>query len=99
MNCPTSRTRSALNASFERGEYPDGLSADNLLTPIGAPAPPTIEERQRQIDLQFYQGLGAEDASCKCQRQDCSRGAIKLSVYCRRHYFEKIWCRECPFDR
>ncbi len=84
--------------NFARKEYPEGLSADDMLKPVDAPTAPTTDEKQRQRDLWFYEGLGTEDTSRKCRRDDCDRGAIKLSVFCRRHHFEMIWRRDCPFD-
>jgi hypothetical protein len=85
-------------ASFEQEEYPEGLSAVDMLRSADAPAPPTTEEKQRQRDLEFYERLGAEDLSRKCKRDGCSRGAVQQSVLCRRHHFEMIQRRNCPFD-
>ena len=85
-------------ASFERGEFPDGLSRQDMLWPIGAIPPPSAEDTQRERDLEFYDRLGPEDPSRKCKRADCGRGAIHRGVVCRRHHFEMIQRRECPFD-
>ncbi len=85
-------------ASFKHGMYPEGLSADDMLEPAGAPGPPTKEEIQRRRDLEFYERLGPEDPLRKCRQDGCHRGAIKLGVFCRRHHFEMIRNCDCPFD-
>lgn len=86
-------------ASFRYNEFPHGLSADLLLSTPNAPAPTTEEEKQLQRDRKFYDQLGEEDASRPCKRENCTRGAVKNSVLCRRHHFEMIHHRECPFDK
>jgi hypothetical protein len=82
-------------ASFDRGEYPDGLSADQM---VRAADPPPMEDRQRRLDREFYDRLGTEDSSRPCKRDGCPRGAIVNSVLCKRHHFEMIQRRDCPFD-
>jgi hypothetical protein len=81
--------------SFERGEYPDGLSPDSMMRVAG---PPPVEDRQRRLDREFYEKLGPEDLSRPCKKEDCQRGAIPNSVLCKRHHFEMIQRRDCPFD-
>lgn len=54
--------------------------------------------QQHQRDLDFYDGLGSEDAQRPCEKDGCRRGAVRYSVFCRRHHFEQIEHRECPFD-
>jgi hypothetical protein len=71
---------------------------DAFLPKIGAPDPPPFEETRRRLDLEFYDRLGAEDASRPCKRDGCSRGSVQHSVLCRRHHFEMIQHRDCPFD-
>jgi hypothetical protein len=81
-------------ASFDRGEYPEGLSAGQMMR---ADAPPPLEDRQRRLDREFYNRLGPEDVSHPCRRDGSSRGAIPNSVLCKRHHFEMIKHRDCPF--
>jgi hypothetical protein len=68
-------------------------------------APEEIEERQRTFatwqladDRKFYDLLGEERANVKCRREPCTRGAIVNGVFCRRHHFESIRNRVCPFS-
>jgi hypothetical protein len=82
-------------ASFDRGEYPEGLSAESMLR---AADPPRMEDRQLRLDREFYKALGEEDPSRPCKMDSCQRGAIKNSVLCKRHHFEMIQHRDCPFD-
>jgi len=83
-------------ASFDRGEYPEGLSAEQM---VRAADPPPVEDRQRRLDREFYDLLGPEDMSRPCKRDGCSRGAIANSVLCKRHHFEMIQRHDCPFDQ
>jgi hypothetical protein len=82
-------------ASFDRGEYPEGLSAQQMLR---AADPPPVEDRQRRLDRMFYDRLGPEDPSQPCKRAGCGRGVVPNSVLCKRHHFEMIQQRDCPFD-
>jgi hypothetical protein len=81
--------------SFDRGEYPEGLSAALMLR---AADPPPVEGRQQRLDRQFYERLGPEDSSRPCKKDGCQRGAIPNSVLCKRHHFEMMERRDCPFD-
>jgi hypothetical protein len=80
--------------SFKRGEYPAGLSAESMLRTAD---PPPVEDRQRRLDREFYEKLGPEDLSRPCKKDHCQRGAIPHSVLCKRHHFEMIQRRDCPF--
>lgn len=71
---------------------------DAFLPKIGAPDPPPFEETRRRLDLEFYDRLGPEEASRPCKRDGCGRGSVQHSVLCRRHHFEMIQHRDCPFD-
>ena len=71
---------------------------DAFLPKIGAPDPPPPDEIMRRLDAEFYDKLGGEDLARPCKHACCSRGAIQFSVLCRRHHFEMIRHRECPFD-
>jgi hypothetical protein len=75
---------------------------------VGPRPPLTIEQeeaRRRKLaaaqlasDRQFYDLLGPERASIPCRDAACTRGCVPLSVFCRRHHFESIFGRRCPFD-
>ena len=82
-------------ASFDRGEYPEGLTAAAMMQ---AADPPPLEDPKRRRDREFYDKLGPEDPSSPCQREGCNRGSVRFSVLCRRHHFEMIEHRDCPFD-
>ena len=70
---------------------------DACLPQIGAPEPPPWDETRQLLDLEFYDGLGSEDSSHPWRRDGCSRGAVQHSVLCKRHHFEMVKHRECPF--
>jgi len=53
---------------------------------------------QLEQDRVFYDMLGAERQTERCRTDGCTRGAVGLSVFCRRHHFEMVWKRPCPFD-
>jgi hypothetical protein len=88
-------TVGAALSSFDRGEFPQGLSADQMLR---AADPPPIETPEQRRDRQFYSNLGPEDPSRPCKHEGCSRGAVPNSVMCKRHHFEMIQRRDCPFN-
>ena len=71
---------------------------DAFLPKLGAEAPPPYEETRRRLDLEFYDRLGPEDSTRPCRTPGCSRGSVQFSVLCRRHHFENIERRDCPFD-
>ena len=79
--------------------------ADALLSP----AEPTIElpedeagplrrERQLRADRKFFEALGPERPEVPCRSPGCERGAVALSVMCRRHHFEQVMRRPCPCE-
>ena len=82
-------------ATFDRGEYPEGFSVEQL---VRAANPPPVEDRRLRLDREFYERLGSEDSSRPCKHDGCSKGAIPNSVMCKRHHFEMIHRRDCPFD-
>jgi hypothetical protein len=45
-----------------------------------------------------YDGYGPERPDVPCRHSGCGRGAVKLSVFCRRHHFEQVMNQACPFD-
>src|SRR6185503_2840238 len=82
-------------ASFEGNESPEGLSLGSMMR---AADPPLVEDPRLRRDRQFYEQLGPEDLSRPCKKEGCRRGAIRNSIFCKRHHFEMIERRECPFD-
>jgi hypothetical protein len=82
-------------ANFDRAEYPEGLAANEMLW---AADPPPVETPQQKRDREFYSKLGPEDPSRPCKHEGCYRGAVPASVLCKRHHFEMIQRRDCPFD-
>lgn len=57
---------------------------------------PDPKEIQRRSDLEFYNSLGPELANTKCRREGCTRGTIRLSVFCQIHHFEAV--KKRPFQ-
>jgi hypothetical protein len=82
-------------ASFDDSEFPEGLSPSAM---VRAADPPPVEDPQLRNDRQFYDQLGPEDLSRSCKKDGCQRGAIRNSVLCKRHHFEMMERRDCPFD-
>ena len=66
-----------------------------LPSPGFKPHPP--EDHQRKIDRDFYDSLGVEREEVECKKEQCQRGAIKGSVFCKIHHFEMIQNKTCPF--
>lgn len=73
------------------------LRFDAYLPHIGAPDPPPWDETQRRLDEQFVDLLGPERDDVPCRQDGCTRGAVQLSVQCRRHHFENVTRRAYPF--
>lgn len=57
-----------------------------------------IADWQRAQDSAFYDSLGVERPSVPCRADGCTRGSVPLSVFCRRHHFENVKGRSCPFE-
>ena len=95
LGLPNFTTGTAL-ASFERGDYPNGLSADRMLWAKDSPS--EKEDRRQRLDQEFYNKLGPEDPSRRCKHAGCNRGAVRFSVLCKRHHFEMIEYRDCPYN-
>jgi len=70
---------------------------DAFLPKIGAPDPPPADVVIRNLDRQFYDSLGEEDSARRCKHEGCQRGRVKLSVFCKRHHFESVRRKPCPF--
>jgi hypothetical protein len=81
-------------ASLDRGEYPDGMSAETV---VRAADPPPVESLQTRWDRRFYESLGPPRTDRICQREGCGRGAVPSSVFCKRHHFEMVRGYPCPF--
>ena len=71
---------------------------DAFLPGLNAGNPPSPEEVRLSLDRQFYDSLGNEARGTACRREGCERGAVHLSVFCRKHHFESIRKRPCPFE-
>ena len=56
------------------------------------------EDWQRKIDQDFYDQLGSESETEKCKKENCDRGKINASVFCKVHHFEMIKQKPCPFN-
>jgi hypothetical protein len=52
---------------------------------------------EARSDRDFYDSLGAEREGVPCRHAGCTRGAVSRSVLCRRHHFEQVQGRACPF--
>lgn len=69
--------------------YPDKLNS---------PPPPPANEIIARLDREFYDLLGKERSGTKCKKDDCERGTVQYSVLCKKHHFESIQKKPCPFD-
>lgn len=65
---------------------------------LGGPPPPPVDEILRRLDREFYDKLGDENPEKKCRCEDCNRGAVQFSVFCRVHHFENIKKKPCPYS-
>jgi hypothetical protein len=65
---------------------------------LGAADPPPASQILLRLDREFYDRLGPEDSSRTCRHEGCARGTVRFSVLCRRHHFENIQKRHCPFE-
>jgi hypothetical protein len=71
---------------------------DAFLPSIDAPDPPAPEQALLKMDRDFYDSIGAESSEMRCRREGCHRGTVNLSVFCRKHHFENVKLRPCPFE-
>ncbi|MEM1070487.1 MAG: hypothetical protein AAGI63_16415 [Planctomycetota bacterium] len=71
--------------------------ADLLFAPEPFPRLPGHSDEPWSADREFYEILGPESDSIKCKRENCDRGRIKNSVFCRPHHFENIKGRSSPY--
>jgi hypothetical protein len=82
---------------FWLSRYMDSLRFDLSRRGRPPPDPPPSSETQARLDREFYELLGDERPEQPCQRERCERGAISHSALCRKHHFENIRGRQCPF--
>lgn len=53
--------------------------------------------REHHLDERFWSQLGNEVGPETCWIEGCPRKRIAYSVYCKRHYFEQVRRKPCPF--
>lgn len=71
---------------------------DAFLPGPDAENPPSPNEVILSLDRQFYDSLGMEVMGTACRHGGCGRGAVRLSAFCRKHHFENVRKRLCPFE-
>ena len=71
---------------------------DAFLPSIDAPDPPPADVVIRNLDRKFYDSLVEDTSGKHCKREGCQRRKVKLSVFCKRHHFENVQRKPCPFD-
>lgn len=73
---------------------------DAFLPYLGASEtpPPPPEVALLAFDREFYDSLGSENIETPCRHENCPRGVVKYSVFCRVHHFESIRKTNCPFN-
>ena len=59
--------------------------------------PPPPKNRRPVTDREYYDFFGPEDNSKKCQSENCQRGTVKFSAFCRTHHFENVKKKTCPW--
>jgi hypothetical protein len=78
------------------------LMFDAYLPELDAPDPPEIKTaKDNPVLRQFYESLGPERDAVPCRADGCTRGAVALSVLCRRHHYESVFFgggQPCPFE-
>ena len=71
--------------------------AGNGIEPLTDAQRTERDEFLLELDRQFYDSLGMERAEVRCNAPNCSRGAVRASVFCRAHQFENVRGRRSPF--
>jgi len=56
-----------------------------------------IHLKSREEDSTFFNSLGVEMGPEKCAKEECLSLRIKNAIFCRRHHFESIKKKVCPF--
>jgi hypothetical protein len=46
----------------------------------------------------FYDSFGPVDSSRPCKHEGCTRGSVKAYSLCRRHAYENLFEKPCPFE-
>lgn len=80
---------------FEGYQY--YLAHDALPAHPGAEKPALPSDILLTQDRRFYDSLGGP-SDIECEASGCQRMAITMSTRCRRHHFEMVTGRSCPFD-
>ena len=92
----------ALSGSRDNGAALDVIRYyirfDGFPETLNPPDPPPAHEILRRCDRDFVDKLGTEDSLRQCRQAECIRGAVKFSVFCRRHHFENVTKRPYPFN-
>lgn len=57
-----------------------------------------LAEWQLAQDRRFYEALGPESSAEPCRIEGCGHRCVRYSVFCRRHHFEDLKKRPCPFE-
>lgn len=68
---------------------------DAFLPSIDASDPPPLDVAHEKLDREFYNSLGDERTFSRCRREQCERGAVNMSAFCRKHHFEMV--RQRPY--
>ncbi|MFY9349814.1 MAG: hypothetical protein WBL20_17015 [Sphingobium sp.] len=71
---------------------------DAFLPSADAPDPPPLDEWRLGLDRKFYDQLGDEIPGSRCRREGCERDAVAMSAFCKKHHFESVNRRPCPFE-
>jgi hypothetical protein len=53
----------------------------------------------RRVDARWWSSLGPEQGPEKCDTPACGMLRIEHSTKCRRHHYEMVQGRQCPFDK
>jgi Pentapeptide repeats (9 copies)/Pentapeptide repeats (8 copies) len=56
-----------------------------------------LEKELLQLYQNFYDSLFENSNNQHCEHEGCSRNRVQNSVLCKKHYFEMIQRKECPF--
>ncbi len=83
----------AVCEKLQNDDLTNELEDRDLLPEVDLPPPEVLQRRE---DLRYYNSLGSERLKFKCRRENCERGAVKFSVFCRKHHFENVRGRPCP---
>ncbi|HEY3329684.1 MAG TPA: Imm53 family immunity protein [Capsulimonadaceae bacterium] len=54
-------------------------------------------ETEKADDRQFWHTLGDECGTLRCTAEECQHQRIAESMYCKRHHFEAVKNRDCPY--